>query len=281
MCAKLKRKQEVNDTMQSFQMIKPSAILAPYVRHYWILQDEAIVPVTERTLPVGCVQLVFHRGKQLLLQKEGQLQPQAFICGQSAGYSDVLSTGKIEMITVVFQPYASKVFLQLPVHLFYGKNVATDEVEDRELDDLAKRIADTSDHHQCIRLIEQFFLKRLHAFSEYNLNRMPAVFSEIDKHSQVSVVRLAETACLSTKQFGRIFADYVGATPKEFIRIVRMQRALSMLQQDVTIPFAQVAYECGFSDQSHMIKEFKLFSGYTPAEYLSICAPYSDYFTDI
>ena len=91
-------------------------------------------------------------------------------------------------------------------------------------------------------------------------------------------IDLSETACLSSKQFGRIFADYVGTTPKEFIRIIRMQRALSMLQQDATIPFVQVAYECGFSDQSHMIKEFKLFSGYTPAEYLSVCAPYSDYF---
>lgn len=267
--------------MQSFQIIQPSMILAPYIRHYWILQDEAVLPVTERTLPVGCVQLVFHRGKQLLLQNEGRLQPQAFICGQSGGFSDVLSTGEIEMITVVFQPYASKVFLQMPVHLFYGKNVATDEVEDSALDDLAKRITDIPDHSQCIRLIEQFFLQRLSDFSGYNLNRMLPVFSEIHKEPHTSVVQLAETACLSKKQFGRIFADYVGATPKEFIRIVRMQRALSLLQQDAAVSFAQLAYECGFSDQSHMIKEFKLFSGYTPAEYLSICAPYSDYFTDI
>lgn len=267
--------------MQSFKIIKPSSILAPYVRHYWILQDEAVVPVTERTLPVGCVQLVFHRGKQLLLPKEGRLQPQTFICGQSAGFSDVLSTGEIEMITVVFQPYASKVFLQTPAHLFYGKQVATDEMGDKELEDLSKRIMDTPGYEQCIRLIEQFFLKRLRDFSEYNLNRMPAVFAEIHEEPHASVVQLAETACLSTKQFGRIFTDYVGATPKEFIRIVRMQRALSLLQQNVTASFAQVAYECGFFDQSHMIKEFKLFSGYTPAEYLSICAPYSDYFSEI
>ena len=92
---------------------------------------------------------------------------------------------------------------------------------------------------------------------------MSAVFHEINLQPQINIAHLSETACLSSKQFGRIFADYVGTTPKEFIRIVRMQRALSMLQQDATIPFVQVAYECGFSDQSHMIKEFKLFSGYT------------------
>ena len=162
--------------MQSFQIIKPVPVLSPYIRHYWILQDDAAVSVSERTFPIGCMQLVFHKGKQLFLQNDSKLQPQSFICGQSIG--------------------------------------------------------------------------------------------------------LSEAACLSSKQFGRVFADHVGTTPKEYLRIVRMQRALFLLQQDATLPFVQVAYECGYSDQSHMIKEFKLFSGYTPAEYLSVCAPYSDYFSE-
>ena len=84
--------------MQSFQLIKPCFALAPYIRHYWILQDDSIAPVSERTLPVGCMQLVFHKGKQLLLLGESELQPQSFISGQSVGFSDVMSTGRIEMI---------------------------------------------------------------------------------------------------------------------------------------------------------------------------------------
>ena len=267
--------------MQSFQLIKPCFALAPYIRHYWILQDDSIAPVSERTLPIGCMQLVFHKGKQLLLLGESELQPQSFISGQSVGFSDVMSTGRIEMITVVFQPYAVKALFHIPSHLFRGQTVDTDAMEDVELSDLVKQVTDTSDNAVCIRLIEQFFLRRLYTLPEYNLKRMSAVFHEINLRPQLNISHLSETACLSSKQFGRIFADYVGTTPKEFIRIIRMQRALSMLQQDATIPFVQVAYECGFSDQSHMIKEFKLFSGYTPAEYLSVCAPYSDYFSEL
>ena len=242
--------------MQSFQIIKPVPVLSPYIRHYWILQDDAAVPVSERTLPIGCMQLVFHKGKQLFLQNDLKLQPQSFICGQSIGFSDVLSTGRIEMITVVFQPYAAKALLHIPVHLFHGKDVAMDEVEDVELSDLAKQVTDTSDNIVCIRLIEQFFLRRLYTFSGYNLKRMSAVFQEINLQPQINIPQLSEAACLSSKQFGRVFADYVGTTPKEYLRIVRMQRALFLLQQDATLPFAQVAYECGYSDQSHMIKEF-------------------------
>lgn len=267
--------------MQSFQIITPVSVLAPYIRHYWILQDDAADTVSERTLPIGCIQLVFHKGKRLFLQNESRLQPQSFVCGQSVGFSDVVSTGRIEMITVVFQPYAAKVLLHIPVNLFHGQNVPMDEVGDAGLSDLSKQVADTPDNTACIRLIEQFFLRRLYSFSEYNLKRMSAVFQEINNQPQIQISQLSEAACLSSKQFGRVFADYVGTTPKEFIRIVRMQRALFLLQQNPAVPFARLAYECGFSDQSHMIKEFKLFSGYTPAEYLAVCAPYSDYFSEL
>lgn len=126
--------------MQSFQYIKPSPALAPYIRYYWILQDDADSPVSERTMPIGCIQMIF---------------------------------------------------------------------------------------------------RRLYSFDNYNLKRMSAVLHKIDEAAQVNI----------------------------------------MLQQ-ADVPFAQVAYECAFFDQSHMIKEFRLFSGYTPAEFLSVCAPYSDYFSE-
>lgn len=268
-------------TMQTFRIVKPAPALSPYIRYYWILRDDAAMPVSERTLPVGCVQLVFHKGKRLMCLQDSQLQPQSFISGQTFGFSDVVSTGIIEMITVVFQPYAAKVFLQIPLHLFNGQNVSTDEVEDRELFDLSCRITDTPDNDRCIRLIEQFFFRRLASGSEYNLKRLSTVLDEINLHPQINTLQLSDVACLSTKLFSRVFTDYIGTTPKEFLRIVRMQRALYVLQQNPGLPFAQVAYECGFSDQSHMIKEFKLFSGYTPAEYLSVCAPVSDYFSTL
>lgn len=267
--------------MQSFQIVKPSPELSPYIHHYWILQDDATTTVSERTLPVGSVQLVFHKGRRLLSLKEGDLQPRSFICGQSVGFTDVMSTGRIEMITVVLQPYAAKAFLHLPANLFFGQNVPMDEMEDKGYASLANHIADTVDNRKCICLIERFLLQRLYTFPEYNLERMNAVLHEINSHPLADISQLSEVACLSNKQFRRIFTDYIGATPKDFMRIVRMQRALYLLQQNTTVSFAQLAYECGFADQSHMIKEFRLFSGYTPLEYLSICAPYSDYFSEL
>lgn len=267
--------------MQSFRMIKPTPVLARYVRHYWILEVDAILPVSERVFPVGCVQLVFHRGKSLFLSREGKMQPKAMICGHSVGYTDVVSTGRIEMITVVFQPYAAKAFLHVPVSLFHGQSIPLDAVGDEEIKLLIRQVTEAENQDDCIRWIEQFLVHRLYTFPDYDLKRISTVLHEINVSPQVDIARLSDVACLGDKQLRRVFTDYMGATPKEFIRIVRMQRALYLLQQNDAIPFAQVAYDCGFSDQSHMIREFKLFSGYTPAEYLAVCAPYSDYFSHL
>lgn len=267
--------------MQSFRVIKPTRELAPYVKSYWILEDDSIIPVTERLLPVGSIQITFHKGKQLFSKTRNELHPQSLICGHNIGFSDIVSTGNIEIITIVFQPHAARTFFNLPLNVFRGYHISIHDIDDSELSDLAKRIEDTPDNEMCIRYIETFLLYRLRRYSSYHQGRISTVIREINAQPQTTVPKLSDLACLSTKQFNRIFVDHVGTNPKEFMRIVRMQRALYSLQIQPGIEFAQVAYACGFTDQSHLIKEFKLFSGYTPTEFLAACPPYSDYFSAI
>lgn len=247
--------------METFSLIKPSPALAPFIKYYWILRIDITAPVTERTIPVGCVHLTFHRGNQLYSPTVRQLQPHAFVCGQSNTYTDVISTGNIDMISVVFQPYAPRLFFRMPVKEVYGMNISVADLGDPLLSDLEKQITDTPDDARCIHLIENFLLKRLHSFSEYNIQRINATIREVNLQPQPTIHELAQTACLSDKQFNRIFTEYVGTTPKEFIRIIRLQRALYILQTQPHTSFTQLAYECGFYDQSHLIKEFKAFSG--------------------
>jgi len=119
-------------------------------------------------------------------------------------------------------------------------------------------------------MIENYLLNRLHSFDEYNMKRIDAVVKGINEQPMINVTALSQIACLSDKQLNRVFAEYVGSMPKEFIRIVRLQRALYLLQNSATENFTQLAYECGFYDQAHLIKEFKAFSGYT-AKGISAC----------
>lgn len=68
--------------------------------------------------------------------------------------------------------------------------------------------------------------------------------------------------------------------PKEYARIVRFQKSLKLMQnQTENISQTQIAYQCGYSDQSHFIREFRELSRYTPLSLIKICEPHSDLFT--
>lgn len=66
--------------------------------------------------------------------------------------------------------------------------------------------------------------------------------------------------------------------PKEYGRIARFQRALRMMQLG-SRDYAGIAYANGYSDQSHFIRDFRLFSGITPKQLAEYQIPYSDLYT--
>lgn len=264
--------------MEKFRIIQPSAALTPFVKHYWVLETNGPMPVPQRIIPNGCIELVFYR-KGMVSSLTGSKQfPRSFVGGQFIGYHDLTAAGTVNMLFVVFEPHGAKPFFRLPMNELNGRNIPVQDLGDKQLDELTRKVMNTPDDNACIRHIENFLLQRLSGFSEYNHKRMLGAINAINRQP-LSTAELPGIACLSYKQFKRIFAEYIGANPKEFLRIVRFQRALYKLQTHNEANLAQLAAECGFYDQPHMINEFKLFSGYTPSEYIAVCPPYSDYFS--
>lgn len=264
--------------MEEFWIIQPSPLLAPYIKNYWLLKTACDSPSLARTVPCGMMNLIFHRGNRLLSIHDNQLHPRAFLSGQEKTFADLQYAGQINMISVVFRPVGVKAFFDLPMNKVNNLRVTAGDLEDKGLAELEQSLTNTEDDRLCILLIEQFLLKRLSRLAEHNLKRIEATIGLINS-GQTDVTLLADTACLSTKQFQRIFSEYVGANPKEFSRTIRFQRALYRLETCPQIPFTTLAYECDYFDQSHMIKEFKTLSGYTPSEYIDTCPPHSDYFS--
>jgi AraC-like DNA-binding protein len=233
---------------------------------------------SERVIPNGMICLMFHRGKRIFSSSEEQWQPRTFLAGQHATYTDLSYSGCIDIIAVEFCSAGAKAFFKTPMIELNKQIVAIDALSDPQLTELEKRLFETADQKTCISLIERFLYKRLYRFETHNLKRIDAVVQSI-YHGQQNIDQLAQTACLGYKQFKRVFADYVGANPKDYLRVVRFQKALYTLQIQPDITLTQLAYECGYYDQAHFVKEFKQFSGYTPTEYMAVCEPYSDFFS--
>ena len=79
---------------------------------------------------------------------------------------------------------------------------------------------------------------------------------------------LLQTLFVSERTLERKFNQTIGITPKHFIDIVRLNTSAKILQRmKEKHRLAGVAYECGYFDQSHFIKDFKKITGVTPQQY--------------
>ena len=214
-------------------------------------------------------------------ETSNELQPQSFVGGLSTGFTELTSTGNVDMIVVVFQPFGARAFFNIPMSEFFNKCISIDDIGNNSLKELASQIEYIPDSLSSIKLIEEYFIQQLSSFDNYNHKRMTAAIQSINISPQIDITSLSGAACLSYKQFTRIFTEYIGARPKEFTRIIRFQRALYILQNNPKISLTQLAFECGYYDQPHLIKEFKTFSGCTPTEFIATCSPYSDYFSTL
>jgi AraC-like DNA-binding protein len=82
-------------------------------------------------------------------------------------------------------------------------------------------------------------------------------------HERISLSDLARQGGLSLYYFARRFKDITGASPKQYILGKRLERAHLLLSQG-NISVSEVAYQTGFTDQSHLVRYFKKYWGLTP-----------------
>ena len=90
------------------------------------------------------------------------------------------------------------------------------------------------------------------------------------RQGDVAIGALAEDLGWSRKRLVARFRDQIGLPPKAAARMLRFERARVLAG---TRPWADIAFECGFSDQSHLISEFPAITGRTPETFLQDTTP--------
>jgi AraC-like DNA-binding protein len=80
-----------------------------------------------------------------------------------------------------------------------------------------------------------------------------------------SITMLSDHVGLGPRRFTRLFELQVGMTPKVFARIKRFELMLRR-SLEPGLDWSGIAVDCGYFDQSHLIRECRTLSGFTPAE---------------
>jgi AraC-like DNA-binding protein len=197
-----------------------------------------------------------------------------FVAGIHHSFVIVESQGRSCCIQVNFTPIGARLFFQLPLWELSNRSIALEDLFGQQSLRVVETLAATSDWDRRFDLLEALIHKRLGEAKPARPEILGAWADMQRTGGATDVTTLARKAGWSHKHLIAQFRDQVGAPPRQLGRILRFQGAIKHLGLRNRVPLAALAIDCGYFDQSHMIREFREFAGCTPAEYLGLQLPY-------
>jgi AraC-like DNA-binding protein len=252
-----------------FYTIPPPLSLADYVRFFWVLESDK--PYTHRNMADGGAEIVFHyKGLFNELHPDGTITPS----GISGIQGPLLHVKRFSIdqafgifgvylypfaIPQLFSVPAPELVNQLPdMASFLGRQGAT----------LEEEIMLAGNNNERVSILSRFLLQQLQKKNKPPAFINQAISTIIQNNGNIKISDLSSQYYLSTRQFERKFKEMAGLSPKLYTRIIRFQAATRAYKKKYT-SLTELAYSCGYYDQSHFINDFKLFSGLHPKTYFS------------
>lgn len=236
----------------------------------------------QRIVPSGLTELTFFLdGRPRSLNSNKNITENTIITGHLKDYYDIVVTGKLNMFSVSFMPFGVRMFLKkMPADELFDLNVPFRYLVADLADRLEDALFETNSFEQKVAITERFLGCLLSYDTEtYELRRISNSMQLIKgSKGAIPVDTLSDAACVSRKQFERIFSSYIGTSPKQFLKTIRFQGSLHLKHVNPMMSLTELAYTCGYYDQAHMINDFKSLSGKTPGQYFKECEPFSDFF---
>ncbi|HEX7904622.1 MAG TPA: helix-turn-helix transcriptional regulator [Chitinophagaceae bacterium] len=252
----------------NYQTYTPSAGLQSFVKCFWTLDDDGkAAMVKQRVVPDGCMEMIFHYGdlyRQFFEDGSSIIQPKSFVFGQLTQYIEIAPTGISGIVSARFLPGGLMPFLTIPVSALENKAVSLSEIFGEKGRELEEEVIAAKDNLHRIKLIETFLLSRLTDPQIIDNIIKTCVDVVFETRGQLGMKEMADKVNINRRNMQRKFTTAVGLSPKQLSRVVRLQAAIKMLAEQNFNNLTSLAYENGYYDQAHFIRDFKVLTGISP-----------------
>ncbi len=263
-------KNDFSKNRKLFMEFAPCCRLRQYIYCYWIspvdLSSENNKKPdinNELVIPDGCIDILFRintKTKELQVLVIGIMDAPTEVNFEY----DIFQTFGIRFFPGVLYP-----FFKYPLNDFTNKITLLDDVIDDVRRKLGEELINASTINEMVSSADKYFSMLLNN-SVYNVTLNNALHLIYKSKGNISIKDISNSEVISERQIRRIFNNWIGINPKTFCRIVRFQNILKnpMLSQEIN--WINLSLESGYYDQTHFIKEFKEFSGFTPDKFFEI-----------
>jgi AraC-like DNA-binding protein len=239
----------------------------------WTLEHDGDSNPPQRVVPDGHPELILNSGRPFHALQSGvwRRQPRAFLAGQIDGPLLLRPGGTARILGIRFQPHGAAALFGPCMHELRARFTTIDDLSPA----LAHDLDDALGRGDAIAGVQQALLR-------HSRTPDPAIEEALRRMIQapaVVVAGIARELGMSVRQFERRFGATVGLSPRLFGRMRRFQRVFRVMEQRPH-RWATAAVDCGYYDQAHLIRDFKQFSGETPAVLLADDADLARHFLE-
>jgi AraC-like DNA-binding protein len=245
----------------------PSARLAPFVRSIMVMEatEHSLHPVLPAT---GLTLGIRYSGAAALLEDDGRPKPlpSGGLVGMRTTLRRMQTSPGGGVVVAQFNVLGAAQFFEHPLHLFFGDIVALADVSSPQLlSEIEDRLASAPSNAVRARLVDEFLCRSLREREPDSLVRKAA--SMIGRaRGIVRIGALAKQLGISQDPLEKRFRRVVGASPKQLASIARFREVVSGFERGETL--TSLAHTAGYFDQSHLIREFRAFTGEAPEAFL-------------
>lgn len=246
----------------TFRTIEPGVLLQPFVERYWTIAyhfpngfffDQTIIPNPHMSL------VWYMKGSDTLVTEKVTIE------GAVKRLFRYRLEGSGLIIGAKFHVGVPKAFLTEPLSHYVNKSVPVSDALGLSVDQL---MTPSNQLDENINNFESALLG-LNLEKDPKADFIAQLIKMLrEKPSILTVDQLLNETNLSKRSLQRYFEVYVGVNPKWVIRMFRLQELKTKITNNEALDFVSLAYELGYSDQAHMINDFKNMVGVTPTELL-------------
>jgi len=255
-----------------YQAHRPVAPLDRYIERLWLCSDTPPA-ARERIVPSGTLELVINLCEDEIRVYD-PIHPDrclrhagGVLSGPYHSYFVIDPRQHACILGVHFRPGGAYPFLGIPAYELADTHVDLTAVWGCAATLLRERLCTAVSAGERFSLLESALLSRLRAVWEPHW-AVSAALDWFEHTAGAARVRdLARHVGLSQRRLIQVFSAEVGLTPKQYGRMRRFHGALELSGGVADPDWAEIAYACGYADQSHLIRDFQAFAGHSPAAY--------------
>lgn len=238
--------------------LPPAPELAPFVEFYWNPRWDL------RGRPDHEQKVLSHPNVHLVLER-----PEPLVYGVQRGVFRRVLHGRGQVFGIKFRPGAFRPFAGGPVGDLADRTVPAADVFGPAVTALGEQVLALDDLAEMAALADAFLRPVApRAAADPRVAEVAALVERITADPRLfRVDELAGELGMPVRRLQRLFAEYVGASPKFVLRRARLHEAAARAESGAGIDWAALAADLGYADQAHLTRDFTASVGAPPARY--------------